>query len=165
MKLKHNPYDAYRYDENFVLKINFLIIVIIVWSIHHLLLLLLAAASNSSEVFGAARDYAGYVPFVFSDVPGIIVLSASVNRTPSAGEKIRWVWANAAKILMLGLLISTAATIRFYKQEQQSILSLECLGFWVVLLNFVFVLYLYFSRQVKELFADFPLSEQEEITQ
>lgn len=151
--MAHDPYDAYRYDHNFVLRVSPLLYLIIFWSIHHTLLLALSAFSNSGEVFGAAVDYAASVPMLISDIPGVMVLAARINRSPDAGAKVRWLWRHGIKFLVLGLSVSTIATFNAYHQR---IANSDNPEFWIIAANLVIIAYLVLSRRVREIFADFP---------
>jgi len=151
--MTHNPFDAYRYDNNFVLRVSPFLYLIIIWSIHHSLYLALAAFSNSAQVLGAAVDYAASAPMLISDIPGAVVLAARINRSPDAGEKIRWLWRHGVKLLVLGLSLSTMATFNAYHQK---IAYPDYNAFWIVAANLVIIAYLVLSRRVREIFADFP---------
>jgi len=151
--MKHDSFDAYHYDANFVLRVSPLLWLIIIWSIHHTLLLALGAFSNSGEVFGAVLDYAASMPMLISDIPGAIVLVARINRSPAAGARIRWLWHHGITFLILGLSLSTAATFNSYRL---GIVNPENPGFWIVAANLGLIAYLALSRHAREIFADFP---------
>lgn len=151
--MKHNPYDAYRYDANFALKLTPLLWLIIIWSTHHTLLLAMSALAKSDYVFDLVRNYAASVPMLMSDIPGAIILITRLNRSPEAGAKIRWLWRHGIKFLVLGLSISTVATFQHYQQE---ITNPENTVFWIEATNLGFIAYLIWSRQAREIFADFP---------
>lgn len=151
--MTHNPFDAYRYDDNFVLRVSPTLWLIIIWSIHHALLLSLAAFSNSGQVFGAVLDYAASLPLLMSDIPGVMVLAARLNRKPDAGTKIRWLWSHGIELLILGLSISITATVNAYRQE---LASPDNPAFWIVAVNLGVIAYLVWSRGIREIFADFP---------
>jgi hypothetical protein len=155
--MTYNPFDAYRYDDNFVLRVSPFLWLIIIWSIHHTLLLALGAFSNSGQVLGAAVDYAASAPLLVSDIPGAMVLVARMNRSPDAGEKIRWLWRHGVKFLVLGLSISAVATLNTYRQE---VTDPENPAFWIVAATLGFIAYLLLSRRVREIFADFPSPTQ-----
>ena len=152
-------YDLYSYDENLVLRVPPLLIAAIYWSIHHVFLLVLGASSNSGEVFGLVLDYSGSALFLISDVPGVLVLFARINRTSDAGAKVRWIWHHGLALLVLGLSMSAAATSYYYHRE---IVNIENPGFFLLIADVGIVLYLLFSRRVKDVFADFPLADQVE---
>lgn len=151
--MTHNPFDAYRYDDNFALRVSPLLWLIIIWSTHHTLLLAMSSLAKSGYVFGVARDYAASVPMLLSDIPGAIVLFTRLNRSPEAGAKIRWLWRHGIKFLVLGLSISTIVTVYSY---QQKIANPENPVFWIVAANVGFIAYLLLSRRAREIFADFP---------
>lgn len=151
--MTHNPFDAYRYDDNFALRVSPLLWLIIIWSNHHTLLLAMSSLAKSGYVFGVAKDYAASVPMLMSDIPGAIVLFARINRSPEAGAKIRWLWRHGIKFLVLGLSISTIVTVYSY---QQKIANPESFAFWIVAANLGFIAYLVLSRRAREIFADFP---------
>lgn len=151
--MSHNPFDAYRYDDNFALRVSPFLWLIIIWSIHHTLLLVLSSLSKSGYVFDLAKDYAASATMLMSDIPGAIVLIARLNRSPGAGPKIRWLWCHGTKFLIVGLSISTAATFIAY---QQKISNPESFAFWVVAANLGSIAYLLLSRRAREIFADFP---------
>lgn len=155
--MKHDPFNAYRYDANFALKVSPFLWLIIFWSCHHVLLLALSAVSKSGDVFALMADYAASVPLLVSDIPGAMVLVASINRSPDAGKKIRWLWHHGIKFLVLGLFISTTATFNSY---QQGIANPENLAFWIVAANLGIIAYLILSRRAREIFADFPSPDQ-----
>lgn len=157
--MPHNSFDAYRYDANFALRVSPFLWLIIFWSIHHTLLLVMSSFAKSGYVFGMAKDYAASVPMMVSDIPGAIVLIASMNRSPAAGAKIRWLWHHGIKLLVLGLSISAMATFHLHRQKMA---NPENLMFWVEAANLGFIAYLLRSRRVREIFADFPLPAKTE---
>lgn len=155
--MKHNPSDAWRYDANFALKVSPFLWLIILWSCHHALLLALGAVSKSGDVFALMADYAYSVPLLISNIPGVIVLAARINRTPHAGAKTRWLWHHGITLLVLGLSISTVVTVYVY---QQKIADPENFVFWMVAVNLGFIAYLVLSRRARAIFADFPSPTQ-----
>lgn len=155
--MSHNPYDAYRYDANFALRVSPLLWLIILWSNHHVLLLVMSSLAKSGYVFDVAKDYAASATMLVSDIPGAIVLIARLNRSPGAGPKIRWLWRHGIKFLVLGLSISAVATFIAYPQK---IANPESFAFWVVAANLGSIAYLVLSRRAREIFADFPLPIQ-----
>ena len=149
-------YDLYSYDENLVLRVPPLLIAAIYWSIHHVFLLALGASSNSGEVFGLVLDYSGSALFLISDMPGALVLFARINRTPEAGVRVRWIWRHGLSLLVFGVSMSAAATSYYYQKE---IINLESPGFFLLIADLGIVIYLLFSRRVRDVFADFPQAE------
>ena len=146
-------YDLYSYDENLVLRVPPLLIAAIYWSIHHVFLLVFGASSNSGEVFGLVLDYSGSALFLISDIPGALVLFARINRTTEAGVRVRWIWRHGLILLVLGVSMSAATTSYYYHQE---IVNFENPGFFLLIADVGVVLYLLFSRRVRDVFADFP---------
>lgn len=157
--MTHNPFEAYRYDSNFALKVTPLLWLIIIWAIHHTLLLAMSSLAKSGYVFGLISNYAASAPMLISDIPGAIVLFARLNRSPDAGAKIRWLWQHGIKFLLLGLLLGTIAI--FIKYPPQLIANPEKFVFWITAANLGFIAYLISSRQAREIFADFPSPIQE----
>lgn len=155
--MKHNPFDPWRYDDNLVLRVSPLLWLIILWSIHHVLLLAVGGVSKSGEVFTMMADYAYSIPLLISDIPGAMVLATRINRVPDAGARTRWFWRHGAKLLVLGLSISTVAIFNAY---QQKIANPENFVFWIAAINLGVIAYLVFSRRVREIFADFPSPAQ-----
>ena len=149
-------YDLYCYDENLVLRVPPLLSAAIYWSIHHVFLLILGASSNSGEVFGLVLNYSGSALFLISDLPGVLVLFARLNRMPDAGANVRWIWRHGLVLLMVGLSMSTVVTFYYYYRE---IVEFENPGFFIVTANFCIFLYLLFSHYVRDVFADFPNKE------
>ena len=154
MTMTHNPFDGYRYDNNLALRVTFLLWLIFFWSCHHVLLLALAAFSKDGEVFHMAKEYAYSWPLLISDLPGVIVLLVCLRRTPEAGAKLRWLWHQGTKFLVVGLAISTAA---MFQSHQQEITDLENYYCWITVVNVAIIAYLLISRRAREIFADFPV--------
>lgn len=151
--MKHNPFDPWRYDDNLVLRVSPFLWLIILWSIHHTLLLPLGAVSKYDEAYALMADYAYSVPLLISDIPGFMVLAAFIYRVPDAGAKTRWLWHHGIKLLVLGLFISTVATLN---ANQQKIANPENPAIWIVAANLGVITYLVLSHRVREIFADFP---------
>lgn len=144
------------YDDSFHLKVIAPLWFVILWSTHHLIFLALALFANSGEIFRSAVDYAYNVPSLASDVPGLLVLVATVGRSPAAGAALRWIWRNGLVLLStgLGLQIGVLLVMRWGRLAEfdegliaSVIISASCL-FGLVR-----------SSYARDLFAEYPIEE------
>lgn len=154
---RFDPYDAYRYDENFVLRVPLTLSIIMFWSAHHLLMLVGSGLSNSGEVFGSVVNHVNSWPFLISDIPGLLVLFARLNRVPEAGRFVRSIWRHGIAFLVAGIALSSLAAIHRYGRE---LLDFEQIGCWVIVINIVTTIYLLTAPRVKDVFSDFPAPEK-----
>lgn len=146
-------HNGYRYDDNLVLRVSPPLWLVIFWTTHHILLIIFASLSKSGDVFGMVMEYASSKPLLASDIPGALVLMASVKRTPEAGSAIRWIWNHGKWLLALSLSISMAVTIYLHMED---IAAIEKPTPWVLVINTLFGFYVMKSRWVKDIFSDFP---------
>jgi hypothetical protein len=144
------------YDEKFHLRVSPLLWLVILWSTHHVLALGVAAMANSGEIFSAAMKYAYNLPSLLSDIPGVLVLFARMNRSPVAGDRIRWVWRNGRALLALGLCMQLGAVVML---RWKAIAELDETTLATLCVTAVLLAALLASRYIKDVFADFPLPE------
>ena len=150
---RFDPYDAYRYDENFCLRVPLPLSVIMFWSAHHLLMLLGAGLSNSGEVFGSVASYGKSWQFLVSDIPGLLVIFARFNRAPGAGNFVRKIWRHGSVLLVTSIALASLALLHRYRSQ---LLDFEQIGCWMLGINIITMFYLLTAPQIKEIFADFP---------
>lgn len=150
------PYPPTCYDDKFHLKVSPLHWLIVFWSIHPLLLLVLAPFSNSGKIVQSAGSYASNMPSMLGSIPGALVLFALMNRGPTAGNRVRWLWRNGRSLLGVGMCMHVATLSVLHWRElidlNETILTslAVSIGLLVALLA---------SRYSKDLFADFPSQE------
>jgi hypothetical protein len=145
------------YDENFHLRVSPLLWLILLWSTHHVLALGVALFANSGEIFKSAMDYAYNVPSLASNLPGALVLFARINRSPLAGDRVRWIWRNGTTLLAsgLGLQIGVLAFMQAKKLAEFDEAMIASLAASAVLLVALLA-----SSYVKDVFADFPSKDE-----
>lgn len=150
--MKERKYSHYAYDANFVLKVPLHLWVIIVWSIHHCMFIVLGGFS-SGDILKTALEYGGHFPLILSNLPGLVVIAARMNRRPEAGERTRWIWKNGRVILAVGLGMQLGAILVVHGMAFVEIGSAISWAFVTTLLMLFILLK---SQYIVETFADFP---------
>ena len=148
-----DPFDPFRYDDHGVLRVPLSLTIMMFWSAHHILMLILAGLSNSGDVFGSVLSYGSAWPYFVSDVPGLLVLFARLNRTPHASATVRTIWKHGIALLVLGMSLATTITVTLYGNR---LFSVDEIAFWATVVNCVATVYLLFSPEVRDVFSEFP---------
>lgn len=155
--MAHFKYAPSCYDENLHLKVSPLLWLIILWSTHHVFGLGIAVFANSGEIFRSAVDYAYNVPSLVSDLPGVLVLIARMNRTPVAGARVRWIWRNGRALLGLGLGMQIGTLVFIHGKKLSDIDEAMIAS---LLASAGLLCALLISSYIKDVFADFPATEE-----
>lgn len=158
MKDQFNPY---HYDKFMALKVTPLLWLIILWAMHHTLLITLSAFSRSGQVFHVASEYAGDTLLLLSNLPAILVLLIALNRTPQSGKFVRLAWRHGKKLLLATIICGAILTVSYH---QKKVTNPNHLFFWALLLDAGAAAYLFFSRRIRDIFADFPAADAGEAT-
>lgn len=150
------PYPPSCYNETLNLRVPFFLWLIIFWSIHHALFLALGAGSKSPTVTGMATSYALDPYALLSNLPGLLVLGARINRRPEAGSRTRWIWQKGRTILILGLFTQLGTLLFRHWKE-----TVTHDGFTLIILSVTVgaLILLFGSRRIKDVFDDFPSPE------
>ena len=151
-----NPFTEHRrYNRYGVLRVRWPFWLVMVALMRHLLLLLMIGLSHR----GAAGDSIGVMAtlidpkFIPADVPAVILLFADGARVPSSGGLARFLWRHG-KILMT-LSIATFLGIMVWRQgfvpARYSPADVAEIG-----VNLALLVYVWLSRYLRDLFAQFP---------
>lgn len=147
------PYPPSCYDVNLSLRVSPLLWLIIIWSIHHVLFLALGVGSKSAEVTGMAVGYALDPYKLLSNLPGLLVLGARMNRRPEAGSRTRWIWQKGRLLLMVGLSMQIGA---LFLRNWKEISNLNGTMLLTLCATAGSLILLFGSRHIKDIFDDFP---------
>jgi hypothetical protein len=154
-----DQFDPYLYDSNMALKVTFTLWLVILWASHHTLLLILSAFSRSGYVFHQATEYAWHLPLVAGNIPALMLLLVALNRSPTSGSFVRWLWRHGIKWLLLSLTCGALFTIYYHKK---TIAKPDHFQFWAVFIDFAIAAYLLLSSRIRAIFSDFPVPPETE---
>lgn len=150
--MKEKRYSHIAYDANFVLKVPLHLWAIIIWSVHHCMLIVLGGLS-SGDILKSALEYGGHFPLLMSNLPGLVVIAARMNRHPEAGVRTRWVWNNGRMLLAAGLGMQLAAILAVHGM---AIVEMGGPIPWAFATTLLLLFMLLKSQYIAETFADFP---------
>ena len=153
-------YPLEQYDDYLCLKISIGVVLTILFSIRHLLAIPLAFLPMAGSDLSYLSNSLVQTPYlVFTDIPGLLVFIAWMNRNPKAGSLTRTIWQKGRFILTIGLSIQLAITAQqnglqvlfSYYFDTDQYVSLVSL-----FINFLAIYYLWRSARVAETFSCFP---------
>ena len=148
-----NVYPRHCYDDDFLLKIPFLLWVFILIGLRHFMFL----TPPGQFLFGSSAEIFGYWYFCISDLIVLTVLIVSGHRVPESTELTRKYWHRGREILLFASLLSTAMVAFF---EREALVNTSIWRFEPVirslLLDSTAIIYLAFSTHAKDVFMDFP---------
>ena len=153
-----NNHPVYRYDEKFVLKVSPLLKVIILYSLRHLVFILLAY-SPSQKISGSMDFLKHQIDplLAISDIPALVLVYAWINRRADASTRMRAIWHKGRELLMASVGLHLG--LMLWISGHATLSDPTGTGFFVLLqglLDFGAFLYLFRSRLVKDIFADYP---------
>lgn len=151
-----SKYDPGCFDDNFCLKLPFLLAVSLVYLSRHIILPLATfgtALKTRSNDMMYLVDGIYELAYAMCSLPALILIIAWIKRIPAAGNSIRWIWARGrwfiATSAVFDLSVRLATTANLLK------------GFTVAacLLDFYILVYLFVSGQARDVFSDFPATQ------
>ena len=149
-------YEYWRYDKHFTLKPSLALQLIVVFLCKDLMLSLLLGFSKFKTRGGSvAEDAATLIQpiFIISNLPASAVLLAMLTRGPTAGPAIRLIWKGGRYLIGLSILIYLAT---FVTLRGADVFDYTIIDWGAVTLHLVIVGYIFSSKLVRDIFAEFP---------
>lgn len=154
-----NPFTEYRrFNRYGVLRVRWPFWLVMVVLMRHLLLLMMIGLSHKGAAGDSMREIASLIDpqFIPADVPALILLFTVGARVPKSGALARFLWRHGKIIMMLS--IATFIGIMLWRQRfvpaRYSIADAVELG-----VNLALLVYIWLSRYLRELFAQFPAAD------
>jgi len=148
-----------RYDEHLCLKPSGLLWIAMVYLSRAIALPIVAQLASIS---GVSQETTSLVHGLFAldtilpSLPAAAVLAVAFLKSPSSGRTVRWIWAHGRAFLAVAALADVALTIFDaiwrHPRSQIGLTTVFIVGFDVY-----FALYVLSAKQVREVFASFPL--------
>jgi len=146
------------YDDDGTLLPGWVLWLVILFLCRHLLILGLGALST---FVGAGRGIEGQATgFMYSDprlliasLPALLVLAAAMRRHPAAGLWARRIWHRGRPLLAMAALCDLAIRGAAWASAHVALSEMQLA---MALADIYVVVYLYRSRRVAAVFADFP---------
>jgi len=148
-------YDFHDYNDSGILKVPVSIWLLLIYSMRHALLLAGLSVTSFSHAIDLMGDFTDETHWLFflCGLPGLLFFVIFINRTPKAGTAFRWAWQRGRGVLASALILHLVISISFVVKKPVWILSLSHL---MLLVDFAWLVFLYRSERVKDVFADFP---------
>ena len=156
-----NKYDSWYYDDDFCLKPPVLLTAAMVYLCRSfLIMMLILAATTRGRTSGGMEAFlpGGEHPMSIglTAIPAMLVLYARVRRSHKAGDFVRRIWKRGRLLLGLSaaLEIATGAFLLYSSVGEARDADLLRVAF--LMLDVYILLYMVFSKHVRDVFSDFP---------
>jgi len=152
-------YGLNHYDANFCLKPPFLLSLAMLYLSRGILLLLLSSvgslAALSSDTVMLLR---GSIKLgtVIPSILGASLLYALGRRVPSASKAVRWIWSNGQVLLAAAALADVTVQLLNSPLLYGDAYDQTAWPLVAAMLDLYFLVYVFASRRVRDVFADFP---------
>jgi hypothetical protein len=153
-----NFYHPDSLDSYMCLKPPFMMKVAMIYAIQHMAMIFLVFSPISMGDLSYMKVF--LTPqYVASDLTGLLVVIAWALRHPEANDVWRWVWRNGRILLTIGIALNLVLLAIY---EVGNLVSAffwggrEIVTFMSLLLDVMVLLYLWRSKTVLEVFAEFP---------
>jgi hypothetical protein len=154
-------YSESSYDDHFCLKPPVLLwLAALYLSRTFVLLVIYIVSSMSLARFNpqAVAALRGTVT-IYAFIPSLVaapVLYAMLCRAPSSGNFVRWLWSHGRTLLILAAIADAGVSINGSGIVSGDVVDLNA-GFLVmVLFDAYFLVYIFATRRIRDVFADFP---------
>jgi hypothetical protein len=156
-----HSYSASSYDDHFCLKPPALLWLAVLYLSRAFVLLVIYMVSSMSLSRvnpQAVAELRGTVT-IYAFIPSLVaapVLYALLCRAPSSSYLVRWFWSHGRTILILAAIADAAVSISSSGIIGGDVVDLNA-GFLVmVLFDAYFLVYIFATRRIRDVFADFP---------
>jgi hypothetical protein len=156
-----NPFAEYRHNNRYgVLRVRWPFWLVMVLLLRHLLLLLMIGLSHRGAAGDSVGAFATLIDpkFIPADAPAVILLFATGARVPKSGALARFLWRNGRMLMTLS--IATFLGILFWR-EGHAIARYTLFDAGEIAANLALVAYIWLSRYLRDLFAQFPAQDVE----
>jgi hypothetical protein len=156
-----NPFAEYRHNNRYgVLRVRWPFWLVMVLLLRHLLLLLMIGLSHRGAAGDSVGAFATLIDpkFIPADAPAVILLFATGARVPKSGALARFLWRNGRMLMTLS--IATFLGILFWR-EGHAIARYTLFDAGEIAANLALVAYIWLSRYLRDLFAQFPAPDVE----
>ena len=152
------------YDKNLSLKVTPALWLAVVYFLHPYLLLLSSFRSKNPDAAALKRmiypDEFSLVIAILATIPVLLFIYAWSRRSPGGSNLVKYLWRHSAMVLTIAALLNIATV--FSPLLLGAGHKIHVLG-WVQLgISVLLIVYVQFSRRVKDVFADFPGEKQAE---
>lgn len=153
-----NTYGPTSYDYNFCLKPPLMLWLVIFCLSRALVLPFvggLSSMTGSANMASVTRGLTSSEDFVPAAM-ALMVLMAFLRRRPSGSQLTRYIWAHGRVILALSALADLALAAQSMSQEFTTSSMSSLLLVLRAFLDVYFLIFIFASRRVRDVFADFP---------
>lgn len=153
-----NFYHPDSLDSYLCLKPPFVMKVAMIYAIRHMAMVFLVFSPISMGDLSYLKAFLT-PPYVASDVPGLLVVIAWALRHPGAHDVWRWIWRRGRILLTIGIALNLSLLTAFEVGNLFSVYfwgGREAVTVFSLILDAMVLLYLWRSKTVPEVFAEFP---------
>ncbi len=150
----YNQYDVLNVPASFTLA-NFYMLK------HFIIFVLPMVAKTMPEVVKFAHTQLSVTLMIVS-IPATFVLFGMVRRVPHAGKIPRLLWKNAKILLFSSLFVEMVIIIAFAFLKIKTFSATSLLFLYI---DTVIIIYLWRSKRLKDVLAEFPITEREKLAQ
>jgi len=149
-------YDFLRYNLHHVLRPNALLLLILVYLCKDIILVMFIGVGSFKG--GAQPGVSNLVNLVspkmiLSDLPAIAVAFSLILRTPNAGNIPRIIWKHGRSLIALSVILHILLMLM---HREFQLFHLGMLEQILIGLDILTAVYVFSSRLVKDIFAEFP---------
>lgn len=160
-KKVENPFAEFRrFNRYGVLRVRWPFWLVMVLLIRHLLLLMIIGLSHRGAAGSSMGTIATLIDpkFIPADVPALILLFATGARVPKSGAMARFLWRNGRILMTLSIatFLGTLAWREGVVLPHYTLIEAGAIGG-----NLALLVYIWLSRYLRELFAQFPAPDSE----
>lgn len=148
----YNQYDVLNVPMSFTLATIYMLK-------HFIIFTLPMVAQTMPAVVKFAHAHVSVTLMIVS-IPAILVLFASLRRTPYAGKIPRWLWKNAKILLFSSVFLEISIIVSF---ALLNIKQFDAASLLFLYIDSIIVLYLWRSKRLKDVLAEFPVPEREKL--
>jgi len=87
---------------------------------------------------------------MLTSIPSLFILTAWIKRSRKSGSLVRWIWARAAWFLIAGAILDITLLSSMTKDWLKGFATAQ------LLLDVYVLIYVCWSRKVRDVFSDFP---------
>lgn len=157
--VKPRSYPSHYYDDQLVLRVPPALWIGMAFLVRDLALLAVTFVPRSGEAINVLRDFVQPL-FLVADLPALMVLLIALRRRPSSPAWMRRVWGWGRQLLALSAALHLGLwAARFGAVHRWNSFALNEGVVLVLVLDATILVYLLSSPLLRDLFREFPITE------
>ncbi len=156
MNSEKYKYDFLRYNKYHVLRPNVLLLLALAFLCKDIVLIMVVGAGSFKGGAGPGMSNLASLispKMIVSDLPVIAVVFSLIFRRPEAGRLVRFFWKHGRLLIALSIVIYILLVL---EQRDFQFLRLGLLEMALIGADLLIAAYVFSSRLVKDIFAEFP---------